>query len=46
MIFRREVIASRYLSAGVMTGCSTPSMRNRTRISFSYGSMWMSLAPR
>ena len=32
-------------SGGDITGCSTPSMRNRIRISFSYGSMWMSLAP-
>ena len=46
MILMREMIASRYLSGGVITDCSTPSMRNRIRISFSYGSMWMSLAPR
>ncbi len=45
MIFTRETMASRNLSGGVITGCSTPSMRNRIRISFSYGSMWMSLAP-
>ena len=45
MILMREMIGSRYLSAGVITACSTPSMRNRIRISFSYGSMWMSLAP-
>ena len=38
MILMRDVIGSRYLSAGAITGCSTPSMRNRIRISFSYGS--------
>ncbi len=39
MILTREMIGSRYLIAGVITACSTPSMRNRIRMSFSYGSM-------
>ena len=45
MIFRRDVIASRNFIGGAITSYSMPSMRNRTRNSFSYGSMWMSLAP-
>ncbi len=45
MILMREMIGSRYLSAGAITAWSTPSMRNRIRMSFSYGSTWMSLAP-
>ena len=35
MILMREMIGSRYLSAGAITACSTPSMRNRIRMSFS-----------
>ncbi len=39
-------MASRRPAGGAITGWSTPSIRNRTRNSPSYGSMWMSLAPR
>jgi len=39
MIFRRLVIASFSLSGGLITVCNTPSIRNLTRISNSYGSM-------
>ena len=33
-------------AAGCRTRLSTPSIRKRTQNSFSYGSMWMSEAPR
>ena len=39
MIFTREVMASFNFSGGDMMLCSTPSIRKRTRNSFSYGSM-------
>ena len=45
MILSREVIASRNLSEGSMTVYRVPSIRYLMRYSFSYGSMWMSLAP-
>ena len=35
MIFRREVMASFNFSGGDMIDCSTPSIRKRTRNSFS-----------
>ena len=43
--FRREVMVSRYFSGGSMTPYREPSIRNRIRYSFSYGSKWTSLAP-
>ena len=39
MIFTREMIASLSFSGGAMMDWSTPSIRKRTRNSFSYGSM-------
>ena len=42
MILRREVIALRSLSGGRISSWRMPSMRNRTRRLFSYGSTWMS----
>ena len=45
MILRREVIAFCSFIGGFITSYSTPSMRKRTRKSFSYGSTWMSEAP-
>ena len=39
MIFNRDVIASRNFMGGAMTLYRMPSMRKRTRNSFSYGSM-------
>ena len=38
MILMRLVIASFSFIGGVITFCRTPSMRKRTRYSFSYGS--------
>ena len=35
MIFTREVSAASSRLGGVMISCSTPSMRNRTRNTFS-----------
>ena len=45
-ILRREVMASLSFSGGFMISYRIPSIRNRTRYSFSYGSTWMSDAPR
>ena len=45
MIFRREISGSRVRIGSAMMLWSTPSIRNRTRNSFSYGSTWMSDAP-
>ena len=45
MILSRETIADSSRLGGVSISWSTPSMRNRTRNAFSYGSQWMSLAP-
>jgi hypothetical protein len=45
MILMRLVMAFFSLSGGVISSASTPSTRYRTRSFFSYGSMWMSLAP-
>ena len=42
MILRRDAIALRSLSGGRISSWSMPSMRNRTRKLFSYGSTWMS----
>ena len=39
MILSREVIASFNFKGGDMIDCRTPSIRNRTRNSFSYGSI-------
>src|ERR1700732_1984926 len=44
MILIRLVMASRSFKGGVITACRIPSIRRRTRTSFSYGSILMSLA--
>ena len=45
MILKREMIDVWIdFGAGVIASCSTPSTRNRTRRSCSWGSMWMSEA--
>ena len=44
MILSRLVTPAVMVRGERMTSCSTPSMRNRTRRSFSVGSMWMSEA--
>ena len=45
MIFRREMIAPVIRRGTWAASFSTPSIRNRTRISPSSGSRWMSDAP-
>ena len=42
--FIREAITFAYLMDGVSSVDSVPSIRKRTFSSFSYGSMWISLA--
>src|SRR3989475_786707 len=44
MIFTREMMEFWNRLGGRITSCSTPSTRKRTQMSFSCGSMWMSLA--
>ena len=44
MIFTRELIEFWNRLGGRITSCRTPSTRKRTQMSFSCGSMWMSLA--
>src|SRR5437764_8588133 len=45
MILIRDVMAASSRFGGDSISWSTPSMRNRMRKTFSYGSQWMSLAP-
>jgi len=46
MIFSREITAASTFLGGDTISCMTPSMRNRMRNTFSYGSQCRSEAPR
>ena len=46
MILMRVVTVSRTRGGRLPYSLSRPSIRKRTQNSFSYGSMWMSEAPR